>query len=322
MNLAIKCALKVVITLSTCASAFSQPADTPTWPSKPIRLLVAHGVGGTTDKIARELARQLEQRWNQAVVVDNKPKAGGILATQQIARAPADGYSLLMQNSSLLIGARLMHSTDTQPAFRQILPIAKVASAPNIWVSLPGTSLRTGQDALHMARTQSVVVGSCGSGKPQHFAIERLRAQWHLHLQHIPFSTCAQATMGVLSGTVRSSLISAEAVMPQLKSGQLVAWAVTSRQRHPALPQVPSLHELGLHEFDQTTWYGIFAPQGLPPSTLNTLYKSISAEIRTLAQTSNDAATLYTLLAPQAFAAQLEREHLQLSEWSPDQTLD
>jgi tripartite-type tricarboxylate transporter receptor subunit TctC len=299
----------ILVFLASLSATADQAADTA-WPTRPVRLVVAHGAGGLTDVLARELADRLEQRWGKPVVVENKPSAGGFLATQVVAQAPGDGYQLLLQNSALVMGELLLDDARPQMLFRQVRPVVMLGVAPSILVmrtQAPGANF---SDWLRLARSDGVDVASCGNGKAQHFALTLMTSGFGLNLRHIPYNTCAQAVWGVLSGTVASGLVTIEVALPQIRSGKLTALAVTSRERFQPLAQVPSLHELGLQDFDLVTWYGVFAPKSLSPDLAARLFEDIRATLRESAAAPAERAITYVVKDGAEFNKQIEQDFL------------
>jgi tripartite-type tricarboxylate transporter receptor subunit TctC len=227
-----------------------------------------------------------------------------------VAQAPGDGYQLLLQNSALVMGELLLDDARPQMLFRQVRPVVMLGVAPSILVmrtQAPGANF---SDWLRLARSDGVDVASCGNGKAQHFALTLMTSGFGLNLRHIPYNTCAQAVWGVLSGTVASGLVTIEVALPQIRSGKLTALAVTSRERFQPLAQVPSLHELGLQDFDLVTWYGVFAPKSLSPDLAARLFEDIRATLRESAAAPAERAITYVVKDGAEFNKQIEQDFL------------
>lgn len=292
------------------AAALAQPVES-NWPRRPVHLVVAHGAGGLSDALGRDLAERLERRWGKPVVVENKPSAGGFLATQGVAQAPGDGYQLLLQNSALVMGELLLTEVRPQQLFRQIRPVAMLGVAPSLLVQRAdgaGTGFREWQ---RQARAPGGIdVASCGNGKAQHFALTMMSASYGLNLRHIPYNTCAQAAWGILSGAVASAVLTIEVALPHIRSGKLLALAVTSRERFAPLAQVPSLHELGLLNFDLVTWYGVFAPLSLPNDLNRRLFEDIKATLQEPGDAALANSVTYLVRDGADFAKQIEQDFI------------
>ncbi len=287
------------------------------WPTKPVHLVVAHGPGGLSDALARDLAERLRRRWNIPVVVENRPSAGGFLATQAVAQAPGDGYQLLLQNSALVMGDLLLAETRPQLLFRQIRPVAMLGVAPSILVQRADGVGGGFGEWQRQARTQGGMdVGSCGNGKAQHFALNMMIANYGLNLHHIPYNTCAQAAWGILSGTVASAVLTVEVALPHIRSGKLLALAVTSRERFVQLPQVPSLHELGLLNFDLVTWYGVFAPLSMTPDLAKRLFDDMKAVLQEPRDALLANSVTYSVRNGPEFVKQIEQDFVRYQRLS------
>lgn len=241
----------------------AQAADA--YPTRPITIVVTFAPGGGTDLLARKLALVMQQRWGQPVVVENRPGASGNIGASRVAKAAADGYTLLMVNSTFAINPGVYGPLDFSPG-RDFDTVINVGFVPSVLV-VPSNSPWHGlDDLLATARgaSQTPFFASCGAGTPQHLAGEMLRMQAHAPLQQIAYKGCGPALTDVMSGQVGLGIVTASAAAPLLASGKLRALAVTSRERIAQLPDVPSVAEQGLPGYELDQWHGLLAPAGTP----------------------------------------------------------
>ncbi|WP_137896856.1 tripartite tricarboxylate transporter substrate binding protein [Ramlibacter sp. 2FC] len=248
----------------TCASAWAQPAP---YPAKPIRLVVPFTPGGSTDILARAIGQELTKAWGQSVVVENVPGAGGAIGADKVAKAPADGYTLLMGHiGTLAVNPSLYPKLPYNPV-RDFTPVAWVARVPNVLVVHPSVTARTLKEFVAYARANPgrLNYGSGGNGSAANLATEYLKLQTSSALVHIPYRGTAPAVTDLVGGQIQLMFTGVPAVLSQIKSGQLRALAVSSPQRVDALPDLPTVSEaLGMKDFEADQWYGVVAPAGTP----------------------------------------------------------
>jgi len=257
------------------AAALAPPAFAQDWPKqKPVQLLVGFGPGASTDTIARLVQPKLTEALGQTVVVENRPGAGGNIAAQQIKRAAPDGYSLLVIRVSYAVNPSLYANAGYDP-IKDFVPVALAASTPNIIAvhpSVPATNLK---ELIEAARKTPMAYASSGIGTTTHLSMERLKGATKLDITHVPYQP-AQAVGAAVSGQTQISSTSMPPAVPQVKAGKLRPIAVTSAQRSPALPDVPTMNEQGMQGFDDLTWFGFFAPAGTPGEVVNRLNVEIT----------------------------------------------
>ena len=256
------------------ATAMLLPAHAA-FPDKPIKLVVAFAPGSSTDIVARLLAEQMSASLGQQVLVENKPGAGGNIATQGVMNSAADGYTLLIHsvafavNPSLFANAGYDASTDLQP-------VAMAAVTPNLIYVHPDVKATTLAELLALARTSKLAYASSGNGTTTHLGAEWLfRALAKVDITHVPFQPAA-ATNAVVSGQVPIASTSMPPAVPFAKSGKVRPIAVMSTKRSPALPDVPTVAELGYKDFEANTWFAIFAPAKTPAALLDQLNTEIN----------------------------------------------
>lgn len=248
------------------------------WPTRPIQVTVSFGAGGTADIIARMIGEKLAPALGQPVVVENRPGAGGNLGAASVARANADGYTLLMSGSPThSVGPHLFKNLTYDP-MRDVPPIAMVAVAPNLLVVNSSSPARSVGDLIRMAREKpgALTYSSAGIGTSGHLAAELLKSTASVDMSHVPYKSGPEAVAGVLSGDVTFIFFTVPSVLPQVEAGKLRALAVTSAGRSKLMPNIPTVAETGFPGFDVIAWYAFFAPRGTPEPVVARL----SAEIK------------------------------------------
>ncbi len=240
------------------------------WPTKPVRLVVAYPPGGGIDVMARQIAEKLTPAWGQPVVVENKPGANTIVATDAVAKSPADGHTILMTtDATFSINPHLYAKLpfDTQ---RDFIPVTMLVLLQQLLVahpSLPANDL-AGLIAMAKAKPGSINYASYGSGSQPHLAGEMLKHKAGIDLVHVPYKGISLAVPAVMAGEVQLTFAGIATSMPQLKAGRIKPIAIGGPQRSPLLPQVPTFTELGYPEVETHAWFGFFLPAGSPADAL------------------------------------------------------
>jgi tripartite-type tricarboxylate transporter receptor subunit TctC len=251
------------------------------YPSRTVRLVVPFPPGGTTDIVARMVAERLGALHGRPLVVDNRPGAGGALGAEAVARAPADGYTLLVSNIA---------SNGSGPALRAAMPydpdasfshISLIGTVPNALVVHPAFPARTPQEFIAHARARpGVMYGSGGVGTSAHLAGELLKVMAGINVEHVPYKGAAPAMADLLGQQIPAVFDGLPAVLAQVRAGKLRLIAVTSPGRSPAVPDVPTFDEAGVPGYQATSWFGISAPAGLSPALVERLGQEIRAVLR------------------------------------------
>jgi tripartite-type tricarboxylate transporter receptor subunit TctC len=252
--------------LAIAAGTITSSAFAQAWPAKPIRIVVPFPPGGGTDTIARETSQRVAAATGWTIVIDNKPGAGGNLGVDAAAKAPADGYTLVLgQTSNLAINPTLYPKMpyDSQ---KDLAPVVLLANAPLVMVTGTGTPYKTLADAVAAAKAKpgSLNFASPGNGTVAHLTSEMFQKAAGIDTQHVPYKGAAQALTDVISGTVELYMSSVPTLIGQIKNGKLRPLAVTSAKRVDDLPNVPTINESGYKGFDAVTWFGLLAPAGTP----------------------------------------------------------
>ncbi len=247
------------------------------WPTKPIRLVVPFPAGGGTDIIARELTGRVAAQARWSFVVDNKPGSGGNIGVDAAAKAPADGYTLVLgQTSNLAINPTLYSKLPYDPV-KDLTPIALIGSSPLLLVVASNSPYRTLADLVAAAKAQPSAINyaSSGNGTVAHLATELFQKEAGIKLTHIPYKGASQGLNDVIGGSVQAYVSSVTTLIAHIKSGKLRPLAVTSLKRVDDLPQVPTVAESGYKGFEAVTWFGVLGPAKLSPE----ITAAASAEI-------------------------------------------
>ena len=234
------------------------------WPARPIRLVVPFPPGGLIDNMARLVGNRLAQELGQPVVIDNKPGAGGNVGATEAARAPADGYTLLMASPALTISPAVYKNLPYQPS--QLAPVALLGRVPNVLLVNPASGIGKVQDLVGRAKAKpgQLNYASNGNGTSLHLSAELFKRRSETFITHVPYRGAAAAITALLSGEVDMMFDNLPSAIGQIQAGKLRALAVTTAQRSTALPDVPTLAEAGMEGFNVSAWFGVAAPAGLP----------------------------------------------------------
>lgn len=250
------------------------------WPEHPIRIVVPTPPGGAADTIARAIGNVLSPKLGQPVVILNRPGAAGNIGTVQVARAQADGYTLLMSSVSMAVNPSMYADIGYDP-IQDLTPVAMAGIVPNVIFVHPSVKADSLSDLLKLTRSEQMAYSSPGNGTSSHLAAELLfRTLTKTEILHVPYAP-ATSVSAVLGSQVLVGTAAATSVVPLSKAGRLRALAVTSAQRTNHLPDVPTVAESGFNGFDATTWFALFAPSGVPPAILDRLNEAINTALST-----------------------------------------
>jgi tripartite-type tricarboxylate transporter receptor subunit TctC len=264
--------------LATFLAALSLGSLAETWPAKPIRMVVPFPAGGGTDIVARDVTNKLSTaaKWN--FVVDNKPGSGGNLGIDTAAKAPADGYTLVVgQSSNLTINPTLYSKLPYNP-LTDLSPIGLIGEAPLLLVVATSSPLRSLADVVKAAKAQPEALNyaTSGNGTVAHLATELLQREAGVKLTHVPYKGASQGLTDVIGGQVQLYMSSVPTLIGHIKSGKLRALAVTSLQRVDDLPQVPTVAESGYKGFEAVTWFGVLGPAKLPAAVVSSMHSELN----------------------------------------------
>lgn len=249
------------------------------WPTRPLTFVVPFPSGGSNDVAARVVADSVRKRVGQSVVVDNKPGANGALGVDAVLRAPKDHHTFLVASDS--VSLLPLFRTTTWDLVRSFTPVAVLSHQPIVVVTSPTTGLKSMKDLQAMARAKpnAVPYASSGQGSIQHLVGELFAQGLGIDLLHVPYKGGGQAVNDVIAGQVTLAVLGAAAVLPHIRSGKLVALAVSTRQRSTMLPDTPTLVESGAGDIDVPQWSALFAVEGTPPAVLTRLRREVDASL-------------------------------------------
>ena len=246
------------------------------YPTRPIRMIVGFAPGGGTDLTARPVAQKLSELMGQQVIVENRPGAGGNIATEQVARAAPDGYTLLMGTiASLAISPGLYGNLRFDPE-TDFAPVIQVVDATNVLALHPSVPANSVKELIALARHRSLSAGSSGVAATGHLSIELFNLMAGVKLVHVPYKGGAPAMGDLVGGQVHLIFATAASAIPHIKSGRIKGIAVTTAKRSSLLPELPTISEAGLAGFDANNWYGLVAPAKTPRAIIDQLNAEVT----------------------------------------------
>jgi tripartite-type tricarboxylate transporter receptor subunit TctC len=266
----------VVLALGATAA----PAQTA-FPEKPVRFVVGFTPGGPSDILARALGQKLADHWRSQVLIENRPGAGGNVAAEAVARAPADGYTWLLGNNSILATNQSLYKSLGYDPVRDFAPVALVAIQPNILVVNPDVPAKSVRELIALAKSRPgrLNYASSGSGAAAHLAGELFKAMTGVDMVHVPYKGAQPALTDVIAGQAQLMFATSASVIPYVKAGRLRALAVTSARRSPSVPELPTVAEAGVPGFEAITWHGVVVPAATPPALVERLNRDIVAAL-------------------------------------------
>lgn len=276
-----KLRLSLLSALLTVTALSVSPQAAATYPDKPVKLLVGYGPGGATDIIARVLSKYLSDKWGQAVVVENKPGASGMIAANDVVRANPDGYTLLLGYTPEVSINQLVFTNMRYDPIKDLTPISLAADAPlvlAVGAKLPVKSLKEILDKGKGATP--LTYGSPGVGGQQHMAGEMLGGATNIPLTHIPYKGTGPAVAALVGGQIDLFFATTPPLLGQIRAGKVTPIAVAGSQREKLLPDVPTFVELGYPAIQLTNWFGVFGPRNLPAPVLNKITTDVTAALK------------------------------------------
>ncbi len=292
--------------LAACAAG----ALAQSYPSRPVKIVVGYVPGGGPDFVARAFAQKLTDLLGESFVVENRPGAGATTATAQVAKAPPDGYTLLLGETGQLVVAPHIYRKLPYDPVRDFTPISMMASGPLIVVANNKLPIKSVPDLLRETKANpgKVDVGTSGIGTIHHIALEVLKADAGIDMNHVPYKGSGQSMTGVLAGDVPLLVTSLTAAAPHIAAGKVNIVAVTSAARIPSLPNVPSLSEV-VKDYDYSSEMGLLAPAGLPADVLAKLTRAVkeAAESPDLLKSFEKTSTIVRYTTPEEYAENLRR---------------
>lgn len=288
-------------------------AQAQSFPAKPVRIVVAFPAGGGLDFTTRVITQKLGEIWGHTVVVENRPGASGMIGAESVVRAPKDGYTLLSSSPAEVALNAALYPKMTYDPMRDLAPISLTALYANVLAVHASVPARSWKElvALSKATPGGIGFGSSGIGSTQHLTGEWLKRNAGINLLHIPYKGAAPATADLIGGQIPMGILGAAPLMQHLKAGRLRALAVTTAKRAGALPEVPTLPEVGVKGFESSQWFGLLAPAGTPREVI----AKINADLQRVLGMSDVKERLAAQggetygSTPEAFAAFLKKEH-------------
>lgn len=256
-------------------------AASPAFPDKPVRVVVPLAPGGGSDIVARIAGQALADAWGQALVIDNRPGAGGTIGTAMVAKAPADGYTTLVSSSTMAIGPALFKNIGFD-VLKDFAPVTLIADQPSIITVNPKVAAKTLPELIALFRKEpgKYAFGSAGNGTASHLANELFKLSARVDTIHVPYKSAGLATTGLLSGEIQYMVTNMATALPQVRSGKLLGVAVTSMKRVESLPAMPTANEAGMPGFSYATWYGMLVPAGTPAAVVTRIQTDMAKQIR------------------------------------------
>ncbi|GER12013.1 tripartite tricarboxylate transporter substrate binding protein [Variovorax boronicumulans] len=270
----VRAAAGAILLLCAATAALAQ-----SWPAKPVTLVVAYPAGGDTDAIARTYAEKLAQRLGQPVLVDNRPGASGMIGNAWVAKAPADGYTLLFTPSTFPIAQHVLKAGPgvAHDVVKDFTPIVKTGNIPVLMVTAPTSGIQTVAQLVAGAKAgKAFTYGTPGAGSPMHIAGELFNKDAGVAIAHAPYRGVAPVVNDTLGGHVSVGWITPGAVAGHIAAGKLVPLAVAERQRTKLMPNVPTFLELGYRDMDVSAWMGLLGPKALPAEVVQTLNRHVN----------------------------------------------
>jgi len=275
-----RAAVCAVLSLVTGAVA---PAFAQDFPSRPVRIVVPFAAGGGVDILTRALAQPLGERLGQQVIVDDKPGAGGNLGVDAVAKAPADGYTLVMATTGTHTINPGLYPKLPFDAERDFKPVTLIASVPNLLVVNPALGVDSAAALVALAKSKpgALSFASFGNGASNHLSGEMLKSLTGIDVAHVPYKSAPQAVTDLMAGQTAFAFVNTPLALPHVRSGKLKALAVTGARRSAATPEFPTMQEAGVPGFVVESWYGLMAPAGTPDAVIARLHKETLAVLAT-----------------------------------------
>ena len=314
---AIMCLASMRTALAFAAALIlAAPLAAQDYPARPVRVVVPAAPGGTVDILARSISQPLSERLGQPVVVENRPGGGTNVGNEAVAKSPPDGYTLLLAGPTLATNPALFAKLGYDPQ-RDLAPITLMASVGNVLVVNPGVPAGSVKELVALARAQpgTLNFASAGTGSSGHLAGELLKALAGIDIVHVSYKGAAPAHTDLLAGQVQMMFDNIPAALPQVRGGKLKALAVTGRERSALMPDLPTMVEAGVPEFESSAWFGLLAPAGTPAPVIQRLHRDVTAILAEPAVRERLANQGYVIVAgtPEEFRRYIDAETVRWS---------
>jgi tripartite-type tricarboxylate transporter receptor subunit TctC len=270
------------LVLSLAATSLAQAQ---TYPTKTVRIIVGLAPGGTTDVFTRTLAQRLTEAWGQTVIVENRPGASGMIGAEAVAKAAPDGYTLLVSPQTSLAVAPALYGKAPYDTAKDFAPVSLLGSTPLVMIVHPSFPAKSFAEFVALAKKGTpLTYGSGGVGSSPHMTGELISAALGVKMNHVPYKGENPAIADTIGGQIPIMFGNLPVALPHVRSGRVVALATTTAQRSPLAPEIPTMSEGGIKDFEMATWYGMLAPAGTPPELVQKIQRD-SARVLSDAQT-------------------------------------
>ena len=269
--------LSAILAAVLCAASMTGGAHAQSYPSKPIRLILPFPPGAPSDMVGRTVGQKIGEQLGQAFIPDNRTGAGGTVGLAMVAKAPPDGYTVMVASPTIALSP-LLYSNLPYDTTREFTPIARLASIENVMLVHPSVPAKTLKEFIALARANpgKLNYGSGGPGTTNHLANELLKSLEKINMVHVPYKGATVATTALMGGEVDEVIVSVASVLPLIQAGRVRPLAVLSEKRVATLPNVPTSKEAGYPNFQMSIWYGLFAPPGMPRDIVNRLHREVA----------------------------------------------
>jgi tripartite-type tricarboxylate transporter receptor subunit TctC len=303
---------------AACAAGLlpALPAAAQNYPNRPVKIIVPFAVGGPADVFARIIAQRLQEPMGQAFVVENKPGAGAVIGTDQVAKSPADGYTLLLMSNTHTVNETLV-ANKPYNLTRDFVGVAPINYSDLVLVAHPSVPVNNVRELIQAAKAHpgELTYASSGTGTPYHMAGELFKSMTGTRILHIPYKGSSGARTDVLGGQVNFMFDAVTTMTEHIKAGKVKAIATTGKTRSAVLPDVPTVDESGVPGYEATIWLGLMAPKGTPPEVVNKLNAAVSKIVsdRELQQNWSKQGATPMVMNPQAFDKYVQED---IQKWA------
>jgi tripartite-type tricarboxylate transporter receptor subunit TctC len=257
--------MKIPVIAALVLSLAASLSHAQTYPTKNVRIIVGLAPGGTTDVFTRTLAQRLTEAWGQTVIVENRPGASGMIGGEAVAKAAPDGYTLLVSPQTSLAVAPALYGKAPYDTAKDFAPVSLLGSTPLVMIVHPSFAAKTFRDFIELAKKQPLTYGSGGVGSSPHMTGELISAALGVKMTHVPYKGENPAIADTIGGQIPIMFGNLPVALPHVRSGKVLALATTTAKRSPLAPEIPTMSEGGIKDFEMATWYGMLAPAGTPP---------------------------------------------------------
>jgi tripartite-type tricarboxylate transporter receptor subunit TctC len=275
-------ALAATAAATLIALVASTPAQAQNYPQRLVTWVVPFAAGGPTDAIARSIAEQMAKQLGQSVIIDNVPGAGGTIGATKVARSKADGYTLLVGHVGYMAAAPSLYKKLAYDPVKDFEPVFRFPDTPLVLVVAKDSAAKDAKSFIELAKKQpdKLTLGNAGPGSTSHLVAALFASAANIKVTLVPYKGAGPALNDVMGGQIDGMFDQSNTIIPQLSGGRISAIAVTSRQRLPQLPNVPTVQETGIANFEAATWYGIYAPRGTPKPVIDRLAEAYSGVMK------------------------------------------